>query len=148
MRKIGVHLENVRVATRERIRKSGTISGTEPLFAAAVQHGHTRRVVCCQPIRQRTGSIRGIVVDHEYVEVALRQNQLDQSLQILCFVICRDDNKIILHHFTTWSISRFTSPPPTDHTCLEWSSAWRIHVSPPSALFSCIASRILFDITM
>ena len=154
VREIGVHLEDMLITPREGVVEAGPIRRAQALFASAVQHRHPLWEAGGERFRELASAVWRVVVDDQHVKCALSQDLLHKGLQVFDFVVGWDDDQAVVHCLTTpedylltRSISSFTSPCSTDHTTCEWSSACRIHVSPPSALFSNIASRILLDIT-
>ena len=70
MREVAVHLQHVAVRPRQRPRESGQVSQAQPLLGVAVQHVQPL-VLGRQPVGQRPGAVRGVVV-HQHLAAERR----------------------------------------------------------------------------
>src|SRR5512143_2596980 len=93
VREVGIHLEHEVVAALERPPKPRHVRCSQAHLPRAAQDVHPR-TGRDHPVHNLRGAVRRSVVDNEHFEPRiLFQHILDETRDVLAFVVCRDDDQ-------------------------------------------------------
>ena len=101
MREVGVHLEHVLGALRQRVAEPRDVGRTEPELARPLEQVDAG-IGGLALQDQRAGAVGRVVVDDQHVQPERQRQQLvQQAADVVAFVVGGDDDEVLHRHAFT-----------------------------------------------